>query len=110
MIDHAQVIDDVYQNLEDDNPTKKRKVLIVFDYMIADMEAIEKYSYSYWIVLKRQKTSYFTCFYITCFYFKVRKDIRLNATHYFIMKIPNKKELQQKGSNHSSDTRFHEAF
>ena len=34
------------QNLEDYNPTKKRKVLIVFHYMIADMEAIEKYSYS----------------------------------------------------------------
>ena len=28
-------------------------------------------------------------------YFKVPKTIRLNATHYFIMKIPNKRELQQ---------------
>ena len=35
--------------------------------------------------------------------FKVPKTIRLNATHYFIMKIPNERELQQIGSNHSSD-------
>ena len=32
------------------------------------------------------------------------KTVRLNATHYFIMKIPNKRELQQIASNHSSDS------
>ena len=36
-------------------------------------------------------------------YFKVPKDIRLNATHLFIMKIPNKREVQQIVSNHLSD-------
>ena len=39
-------------------------------------------------------------------YFKVPKTIRLNATHYFIMKIPNKIDLQQIASNHSSDIDF----
>ena len=39
-------------------------------------------------------------------YFKVLKTIRLNATHYFIMKIPDKRELQQIASNHSSDIDF----
>ena len=34
------------------------------------------------------------------------KTIRLKATHYFIMKIPNKRELQQISSNHSSDIAF----
>ena len=38
-IDYSQIIDNVYENLEDYNPTKKRKVLILFDYMTADMEA-----------------------------------------------------------------------
>ena len=38
-IDYSQTMDDVYENLEDFNPTKKRKVLIVFDDMIADMES-----------------------------------------------------------------------
>ena len=36
-------------------------------------------------------------------YFKVPKDVRLNTTHFFIMKIPNKRELQQIAINHSSD-------
>ena len=31
------------------------------------------------------------------------KDIKLNSTHFFIMKIPNKRELQQIALNHSSD-------
>ena len=39
-------------------------------------------------------------------YFKVSKTIRLNVTHYFIMKIPNIRELQQIASNHSSDIDF----
>ena len=39
-------------------------------------------------------------------YFKVSITIRLNATHYFIMKSPNKRELQQIASNHSSDIDF----
>ena len=34
------------------------------------------------------------------------ETIRLNATHYFIMKIPNKRELQQIAPNHSSDIDF----
>ena len=39
-------------------------------------------------------------------YFKVPKTIRQNATHYFIMKIHNKKKLQEIASNHSSDIDF----
>ena len=37
-IDYSQTIDDAYENLEDYNPTKKRKVLILFDHMIADTD------------------------------------------------------------------------
>ena len=44
--------------------------------------------------------------FITQSYFKVPKDVRLNSTHIFIMKIPNKRELQQIGLNHSSDIDF----
>ena len=42
--DHSQTIDDVYENLEDYNPTKKRRVLIVFNDMIGDMEPNKKLS------------------------------------------------------------------
>ena len=40
--------------------------------------------------------------FITQSHFKVPKDATLNSTHYFIMKIPNKRELQQIALNHSS--------
>ena len=39
-------------------------------------------------------------------YFKVPKDVPLNSTHFFIMKVPNKRELQQIVLNHSSDIDF----
>ena len=39
-------------------------------------------------------------------YFAVSKNIRLNSTHYFVMKIPNRRELQQIACNHSSDIEF----
>ena len=44
--------------------------------------------------------------FITQSYFKVPKDVRLNSTHFFIMNIPNKRELQQIALNHSSDIDF----
>ena len=46
--------------------------------------------------------------FITQSYFKVPKDVRLNSTHSFIMKIPNEKELQQIALNHSSDNDFND--
>ena len=45
-------------------------------------------------------------FFITQSYFEVQKDVRLNSTHFFIMKIPNKRELQQIALNYSSDIDF----
>ena len=44
--------------------------------------------------------------FITQSSFKVPKYVRLNSTHFFIMKIPNKRELQQIATNHSSDIEF----
>ena len=41
--------------------------------------------------------------FITQSYFNVPKDVRLNSTHFFIMKIPNERELQQIALNHSLD-------
>ena len=41
-VDNSQTVNDVYENLEDHNPTKKKRVLIVFDDMIADIESNTK--------------------------------------------------------------------
>ena len=54
-------------------------------------------------MLIRSRKSNIFLFFITQPYFKVPKDVRLNSTHFFIMKIPNKRELQQIALNHSSD-------
>ena len=44
--------------------------------------------------------------FITQSYFKFPKDVGLNSTHFFIMKILNRRELQQIALNHSSDINF----
>ena len=41
--------------------------------------------------------------FITQSYFSVPKEVRLNCTHYLIMKIDNKRELQNIATNHSAD-------
>ena len=102
--DYSQTIDDVYENLEDYNPTKKRRVLIVFD-MIADIESNKKLSPIVTELFSRGRKHNISLVFISQSYFKVPKTIRLNTT-YFIMKIPNKREIQQIASNHSSDIVF----
>ena len=44
--------------------------------------------------------------FITQSYFKVPKDVNLNSTHFFIIRIPNKRELQQIALDHSWDIDF----
>ena len=82
---------------------KERKILIVFDDMIADIINNKKLNpivTELFITGRKLNTS---IVFITQSYFKVPKDVRLNSTHFFIMKIPNKRELQQIALNHSSD-------
>ena len=106
--DYSQTVGVVYENLEDYNRTKKRRVLIVFDDMIANMESNTKLSPVVTELFLRGRKSNILLVFISQSYFKVPKTIRLNATHYFIMKIPNKKELQQIASNHPSNIDFKE--
>ena len=101
-IDYLQTIDDVYENLEDYAPIKKRRVLIVFDDMITKMESNKKLRPIATELFLRGRKLNISFVFISQSFFKVPKTVRLNATHQ--MKIPNKKELQQIASNHSSDT------
>ena len=97
---------DVYKNIEDYNPNEKCKVLIVFDDMIADMITNKKLNSIVTELFIRGRKYNISIAFITQSYFKVPKDVRLNCTHYFILKIPNKRELQQIALNHSSDIDF----
>ena len=94
-IDYSQTIDDAYENLEDYNPTKKRKVLILFDHMIADIDTNKNVTPIVAELLLTWGKRNALLGFILQSYFKVPKTIRLNAMHYFIMKITNKRELQQ---------------
>ena len=96
----------VYKNIEDYNPIKKRKVLIIFDDMIADMINNNKLNPIVTELFIRGRKLNIYIVFITQSYFKVRKDVRLNCTHFSIMKIPNKRELQQIALNRSSDIDF----
>ena len=54
----------------------------------------------------RSRKLYIFLIFITQSYFAVPKNIRLNSTHYFIMKTSNRQELQQIAFNHLSDMDF----
>ena len=105
-IEYSNDIDDIYKNVEENNPNKKRKILIAFDDMIADMLTNKKLDPLVTeLFIKGRKLS-FSLVFITQSYFPVLKNVRLNSRHYLILKIPNKQELQQIAFNHSSDIDF----
>ena len=81
-------------------------MLIVFDDLTADMESHKILSPIVTELFLRQRKLNISLVFISQSYFKVPKTIRLNATHYFIMKIPHKREFQQIVSNNSSDIGF----
>ena len=91
-----------YKSFNYYNPDKENKILIAFDDMIADMINKKLNSIVTELFIRGRKLNISLVF-ITQSYFKVPKDVRLNTTHFFIMKIPNKRELQQIAINHSSD-------
>ena len=102
-IRYSDDMQDVYKNIDRYNADKKRKILIVFDDMIADMINNKKLNSIVTELFIRGRKLNISLVFITQSYFKVPKDVRLNSTHFFIMKIPNKRELQQIALNHSSD-------
>ena len=93
---------DVYKNIDEYNADKDRKTLIVFDDMLANLINIKKLNSILTELFIRAKLNIFLVI-ITQSYSKVPKDVKLNSAHFFIMKIPNKRELQQIALNHSSD-------
>ena len=105
-MEYSNDMQDVYKNIEGYNPIKKRKILIIFDDMIADMINNNKLNPIVTELFIRGRKLNISIIFITQSYFKVPKDIRLNSAHFFIMKIPNKRELQQIALNHSSDIDF----
>ena len=83
--------------------TTQRKILIVFDDMIAVIMINKKFQAVVKELFIRSRKLNILLVFITQYYFSVPKDVRLNSTHYLIMKINNRKELQNIAITHSAD-------
>ena len=92
----------VYKNIDEYNIDKERKILIVFDDMIADIIKNKNLNLIVTELFIRGRKLNISFVFITQSYFKVPKDVRLNTTHFLISKIPNRRKLQQTAINHSS--------
>ena len=92
---------DVYKNIDDYNPDKENKILIVFDDMIAAMIHNKKLNPVVTELFIRGRKINISLAFITQSYFDVPKDVRLSTSHFFIAKVPNKREINQ--TAHSSD-------
>ena len=83
----------VYKNINHYNPDKENKRFIVFDDMIADMIQNKKLNSIVPELFFRGRKLNISLVFITQSYFKVPKDVTLNTAHFFMSKIPNKREL-----------------
>ena len=93
----------VYKNIDEHSPDKENKILIVLGDMIADMIHNKKLNSIVSELFVRGRKLNISLAFITQSCFKVTKDVRLNTIHFFIAKIPNKRELRETAVNLSSD-------
>ena len=91
--EYSNNMHDVYKNIDECNKDKERKMLIVFDDMIADMINNKKLNSVVTELFIRGRKFSISIVFITQSYFKVPKDVTLNSTHFIIMKTQNKREL-----------------
>ena len=90
-IECSNRMDDVYPNIDDYNLSRK-KILIVFNDRIADIMTNKKFQTIIKEPFIRCRKVIISLVFITQSYFSVPKDVRLNSTHYLIMRINNRKE------------------
>ena len=103
-IECSNTMNDVYANIDNYNLSRNRKILIVFDDMIADIMTNKKFQSIVKELFIRCRKINISLVFITQSYLSVPKDdVRLNSTHYSIMKINNKRKLQNIAINHSAN-------
>ena len=84
-IEYSNNMQDVYKNIEDYNPYKKRKVMVVFDGMIADVNSNKQLNPIVIELFIRGRKTGLSLIFISQSYFKIPKSVRLNSTHFFTM-------------------------
>ena len=102
-IEYSNSMDDIFSQIEDYNKKRKRKVLMIFDdvisHVMSDKKALQILKD---LFIRCRKLNISLCF-LTQSYFSVTKDVRLNCTHYILVKLNNERELQNIAINHSVD-------
>ena len=102
-IEYSNDMNDVFTNINDYNKQRKRKILLIFDDMIADIMNNKTFKAIVKKLFIRCRKLNVSIAYVTQSYFRTPKDARLNSTHYIIMKIQNKKELQSIAQENCGD-------
>ena len=87
-------MNDVLEDINNYNKKRDKKVLIIFDDMIADIMRSEKFKAIVKELFIRCRKLNISIVFITQSYFRTPKDARLNSTHHILMKMGNKKELK----------------
>ena len=93
--EYSNDMNDVLDDINNYNKNRDKKVLIVFDDMIADIEYNKNFERIIKELFYRARKINVSIVFITQSYFRALKDARLNITHYILMKIGNKKELKR---------------
>ena len=109
-IEYSNAMDYVYNNVDDYNSKRKRKVLIVFDDMIADIMTNKKFQAIIKELFIRCRKLNISVVFITQSCFSVPKEVKLNSRHYLLMKIYNRRELQQTAINHAANIDYKHFF
>ena len=100
-MEYSNDMNDVLENINNYNKNRDKKVLIIFDDMIADIMRIEQFKAIVKELFIRCRKLNISIAFITQSYFRTPNDARLNSTHYILMKISNKKELKSIVEEHS---------
>ena len=105
-MEYSNDMNDVLENIDNYNKKRDKKVLMIFDDMIADITRSEKFKAIVKELFIRCRKLNISIVFITQSYFRTPKDARLNSTHYILMKISNKKELRSIAEENSGHLDF----
>ena len=94
-IEYSDDMDDVLDDINNYNKNRDKKVLIVSEDMIADIEYNKKFKRIIKELFYRARKIHVSIIFIMESYFRALKDARLNSTYYILMKIGNEKELKR---------------
>ena len=109
-IEYSNDMNNVLDDINNYNKNRDKKVLIVFDDMIADIEYNKNFKRIIKELFYRARKINVSIVFITESYFRVLKDVRLNNTHYILIKIGNKKELKRTAEEKLGHLDYKETF